>query len=117
MSSAGRSAGGHRPAIPAQGPSVRGGAAGRDRPAAILLVVSRPYLEPEPPRADGLDHRRPEDVDIVDVLDRVLDKGIVIDASLRLSGEGVALLSPLARVVVVSKQTALGPRPAPRRAS
>jgi hypothetical protein len=82
-----------------------------------LLVVSRSYLELEPPRADGLDHRRPEDVDIVDVLDRVLDKGIVIDPSLRLSVVGMDLGSPLARVVVVSMQTAPGPRPAPRRAS
>jgi hypothetical protein len=82
----------------------------------LLIVSRRSYLELESPRADGLDHRRPDDVDIVDVLDRVLDKGIVIDASLRLPAVGVERVSPLGRVVVVSKQTELS-RLIPRRAS
>ncbi|MGH7264522.1 MAG: gas vesicle protein GvpJ [Candidatus Rokuibacteriota bacterium] len=97
--------------------------------------MSRSYVELESPRADGLAHRRPDDVDIVDVLDRVLDRGIVIDASLRLSVVGVDLVSGLVRVVVVSRQadlrypdvasrsllrpprTSRSRRPLPRRAS
>ena len=44
---------------------------------------------------------------LVDVLDRVLDKGIVIDAAVRVSVVGVELLSVDARVVVASIETYL----------
>ncbi len=44
---------------------------------------------------------------IVDVLDRVLDKGIVIDAWVRVSLVGIDLLTVEARVVVASIQTYL----------
>jgi gas vesicle structural protein len=42
---------------------------------------------------------------LVDVLDRVLDKGIVIDAWVRLSVVGIDLITIEARVVVASIQT------------
>ena len=44
---------------------------------------------------------------LVDVLDRVLDKGIVIDAAVRVSVVGIELLSVDARVVVASIETYL----------
>lgn len=44
---------------------------------------------------------------IIDVLDRVLDKGIVIDAWVRLSLVGIDLLTVEARVVVASIDTYL----------
>jgi hypothetical protein len=44
---------------------------------------------------------------VVDVLDRVLDKGIVIDAWVRVSLVGIDLLTIEARVVVASIQTYL----------
>jgi hypothetical protein len=43
----------------------------------------------------------------VDVMDRVLDKGIVIDAAVRVSVAGVELLGVDARVVVASIETYL----------
>jgi len=48
--------------------------------------------------------RRPG-TDLVDVLDRVLDKGIVVDAWLKFSIVGVDLLTLQARVVVASLET------------
>jgi len=50
--------------------------------------------------------RRPG-TDLVDVLDRVLDKGIVVDAWLKFSIVGVDLLTLQARVVVASLETYL----------
>ncbi len=44
---------------------------------------------------------------LIDVLDRVLDKGIVIDAWVRLSLVGIDLLTVEARVVVASIETYL----------
>jgi gas vesicle structural protein len=44
---------------------------------------------------------------LIDVLDRVLDKGIVIDAAVRVSIVGVELLGVDARVVVASIETYL----------
>ena len=44
---------------------------------------------------------------LADVLDRVLDKGIVIDAAVRVSVAGVELLGVDARVVVASIETYL----------
>jgi len=51
--------------------------------------------------------RVPTTADIADVLDRVLDKGIVIDAWLRISIVGLELISIEARVVVASIETYL----------
>src|SRR5687767_15963161 len=45
---------------------------------------------------------------LVDVLDRVLDKGIVIDAWARVSLAGIELVTVEARVVVASIATYLG---------
>jgi hypothetical protein len=44
---------------------------------------------------------------LIDVLDRVLDKGIVIDAWVRVSLVGIDLLTIQARVVVASLETYL----------
>src|SRR5690349_18837095 len=54
-------------------------------------------LPPSPHRSTGL----------VDVLDRVLDKGIVIDAWVRVSLVGIDLITVEARVVVASIDTYL----------
>ena len=44
---------------------------------------------------------------LIDVLDRVLDKGIVIDAWVRVSVVGISLITVEARVVVASIETYL----------
>lgn len=44
---------------------------------------------------------------LIDVLDRVLDKGIVIDAYVRVSLVGIDLITVEARVVVASVETYL----------
>jgi gas vesicle structural protein len=44
---------------------------------------------------------------LIDVLDRVLDKGIVIDAWARISLAGIDLISERSRVVVASSETYL----------
>jgi len=55
----------------------------------------------------GDERRRREATTLVDVLDRVLDKGIVIDAWVLISLVGVDLLSIEARIVVASIETYL----------
>jgi len=55
-------------------------------------------LQIERPTADG---------NIIDILDRVLDKGIVLDAWLRLSIGGIELVTVDARVVIASIATYL----------
>jgi len=51
--------------------------------------------------------RVPGATNLIDVLDRVLDKGIVIDAWVRVSLVGIDLLTVEARVVVASIETYL----------
>ena len=51
--------------------------------------------------------RAPSGTSLIDVLDRVLDKGIVIDAWVRVSLVGIDLLTVEARVVVASIDTYL----------
>lgn len=51
--------------------------------------------------------RTPAGASLIDVLDRVLDKGIVIDAWLRLSVVGINLITVEARVLVASIETYL----------
>jgi hypothetical protein len=51
--------------------------------------------------------RTPGGASLIDVLDRVLDKGIVIDAWVRVSLVGIDLLTVEARVVVASIDTYL----------
>jgi len=51
--------------------------------------------------------RTPSGSSLIDVLDRVLDKGIVIDAWVRVSLVGIDLVTVEARVVVSSIETYL----------
>jgi hypothetical protein len=51
--------------------------------------------------------RTPSGSSLIDVLDRVLDKGIVIDAWVRVSLVGIDLLTVEARIVVASIDTYL----------
>jgi len=51
--------------------------------------------------------RYPGGTSLIDVLDRVLDKGIVIDAWVRISLVGIDLITVEARVVVASLDTYL----------
>src|SRR5574342_668617 len=51
--------------------------------------------------------RAPSGTSLIDVLDRVLDKGIVIDAWVRVTLVGIDLLTVEARVVVASIDTYL----------
>jgi hypothetical protein len=51
--------------------------------------------------------RAPGQTSLIDVLDRVLDKGIVIDAWVRVSLVGIDLITVEARIVVASIDTYL----------
>lgn len=51
--------------------------------------------------------RSPGGSSLIDVLDRVLDKGIIIDAWIRISLVGIDLITVEARVVVASIDTYL----------
>jgi gas vesicle structural protein len=51
--------------------------------------------------------RAPGGTSLIDVLDRVLDKGIVVDAWVRVSLVGIDLITVEARVVVASIDTYL----------
>src|SRR5437867_6093247 len=51
--------------------------------------------------------RAPGGTSLIDVLDRVLDKGIVIDAWVRVSLVGIDLITVEARIVVASIDTYL----------
>ena len=52
-------------------------------------------------------HRQTTVANFIDVLDRVLDKGIVIDAWVTLSVVGISLVTVDARIVVASVETYL----------
>jgi hypothetical protein len=52
--------------------------------------------------------RSPGTSNVIDILDRVLDKGIVIDAWARVSAVGIELVTIEARIVVSSISTYLG---------
>lgn len=67
-------------------------------PGTSAVSGSSSQLERTPPGAANL----------VDVLDRVLDKGIVIDAWVRVSLVGIEVVTVEARVVVASIATYLG---------
>jgi hypothetical protein len=51
--------------------------------------------------------RAPGGTSLIDVLDRVLDKGIVVDAWVRVSLVGIDLITVEARIVVASIETYL----------
>jgi hypothetical protein len=53
------------------------------------------------------DIRRAPGASLIDVLDRVLDKGIVVDAEMRVSLAGIDLMSVEARMFVASFDTHL----------
>jgi len=57
--------------------------------------------------AMGSLERTAPNTSVIDVLDRVLDKGIVIDAWVRVSLAGIDLITVEARVLVASIQTYL----------
>ena len=57
--------------------------------------------------AMGSLERTAPNTSVIDVLDRVLDKGIVIDAWVRVSLVGIDLITVEARVLVASIQTYL----------
>ncbi len=70
--------------------------------------------------------RSPSGSSLIDILDRVLDKGIVIDAWVRVSLVGIDLVTVEARIVVASIETYLkyseavgitGPMSRPREVS
>jgi len=67
--------------------------------------------------------RAPGGTSLIDVLDRILDKGIIIDAWVRISLVGIDLVTVEARVVVASIDTylryadALGLMPSQRAGS
>jgi gas vesicle structural protein len=52
-------------------------------------------------------HRAAREISILDLLDRILDKGIVIDAWMRISLVGIDMITVEARVVVASIDTYL----------
>jgi hypothetical protein len=52
-------------------------------------------------------HRGTAEFDLGEVLDRVLDRGIVIDALVRVSVSGLEIITIQARVVVASIETYL----------
>ena len=59
------------------------------------------------PEATWPVERTPGGTSLIDVLDRILDKGIVVDAWVRISLVGIDLLTVEARVVIASIDTYL----------
>lgn len=56
--------------------------------------------------SDGLTHPRPG-IALADALDRVLDRGVVFDSSIRVSPAGIDLITVDTHVVVASIETYL----------
>src|SRR5690349_20788660 len=81
---------------------------GRPPPGGSSVSSGRPlYAHPatstaSPGARERLAHAGEESPLLMDVLDRVLDKGIVMDAWVRMSGVGIDLATADARVVVES---------------
>ncbi|ELY33586.1 gas vesicle synthesis protein GvpA [Natrialba magadii ATCC 43099] len=78
---------------------------GGDRLAVATEVVLRNRSESRLAMAQP--QRRPDSSSLAEVLDRVLDKGVVIDIWARVSVVGIELLTVEARVVVASVDTFL----------
>ena len=80
---------------------------------ALTAAVAAPGESDSPPHLRGHQERRMAveraagGTSLIDVLDRVLDKGIVIDAWVRVSLVGIDLITVEARVVVASIDTYL----------
>jgi Gas vesicle protein len=68
-------------------------------------IVRVPVYSPASPEPRLV--RTPSNASVVDVLDHVLDKGIVIDAWVCVSVVGISLVSLHARIVVASIETYL----------
>jgi hypothetical protein len=64
---------------------------------ATLTQTSNPYLSRPAPSPRGL----------ADIIDSILDKGLVIDAYVRISAIGIELLTIDARIVIASVDTYL----------
>src|SRR3989440_7813618 len=71
------------------------------------MMRSDPYLSGPPARRDPQIRRAPNSAGLYDVLDLILDKGIVIDAFVRVSLVGIELLTVDLRVVIASVDTYL----------
>src|SRR5205814_10303266 len=71
------------------------------------MIRRDPYLNDPPGRRNSQIRRAPNSAGIYDVLDLILDKGIVIDAFVRVSLVGIELLTVDLRVVIASVDTYL----------
>src|SRR3954447_9776900 len=71
------------------------------------LMRNDPMVNDVPARRDSQIRRAPNGTGLYDVLDLVLDKGIVIDAFVRVSLVGIELLTVDLRVVIASVDTYL----------
>lgn len=91
--------------------SSRRGARGRRAPPS-------PTAEPRPPTPAAAPERAPAASSLFDVLDRVLDKGVVIDPWARVSPAGIDLLAVGTHLSVASVELHADPpgidRPRPR---
>ena len=79
----------------------------RSRGVASWMRESRCTTEPYPPTVTGGYLERPAPSGLADVIEIILDKGIVIDAYVRVSVVGIELLTIDARIVVASVDTYL----------
>src|SRR5678816_857157 len=70
-------------------------------------VMQDPTMRDLPSRRDSQIRRAPSAAGLYDVLDLILDKGIVIDAFVRVSLVGIELLTVDLRVVIASVDTYL----------
>ncbi len=80
-------------------PAIRG--------AQPLAIADEAVLRGGDQAGIAMVQRRPESSSLAEVLDRVLDKGVVIDVWARISVVGIELLTIEARVVVASVDTFL----------
>jgi hypothetical protein len=80
-----------------------------DDVASDSIMRRDPYMKREssPSRRDSQVRRAPSSAGLYDVLDLILDKGIVIDAFVRVSLVGIELLTVDLRVVIASVDTYL----------
>jgi hypothetical protein len=80
-----------------------------DEVASDSMMRRDPYMTREsgPSRRDSQVRRAPNSAGLYDVLDLILDKGIVIDAFVRVSLVGIELLTVDLRVVIASVDTYL----------
>lgn len=80
--------------------------ASHTRPPYVYLLMGPAGLKPKAQARLPVE-RAATTTSVIDVLDRVLDKGVVIDASIRVSLAGIDLIGIEARVIVASIETYL----------